>query len=66
VPWSRINKGVEKRSLVALEAAYQRALKIKAIEEKHVGGQKISPADLGGKSVYDYFQSTLERELLQK
>jgi len=50
---------------VALESAYQRALKIKAIEDKHFGGQKISPAAVGGKSVYDYFQSTLERELLQ-
>jgi len=49
----------------ALESAYQRALKIKAIEDKHFGGQKISPAAVGGKSVYDYFQSTLERELLQ-
>ncbi|MFM7716817.1 MAG: hypothetical protein ACKO7A_30160, partial [Microcystis sp.] len=26
---------------------------------------QISPAAVGGKSVYDYFQSTLERELLQ-
>jgi hypothetical protein len=42
---------------VALESAYQRALKIKAIEDKHFGGQKISPAAVGGKSVYDYFQS---------
>jgi len=65
VPWNRVNQWVERRSLVALESAYQRALKIKAIEDKHFGGQKISPAAVGGKSVYDYFQSTLERELLQ-
>ncbi|MFM7354920.1 MAG: proton extrusion protein PcxA [Microcystis aeruginosa] len=65
MPWNRVNQWVERRSLVALESAYQRALKIKAIEDKHFGGQKISPAAVGGKSVYDYFQSTLERELLQ-
>ncbi|TRV08408.1 MAG: hypothetical protein EWV41_10500 [Microcystis wesenbergii Mw_MB_S_20031200_S109] len=65
MPWNRVNQWVERRSLVALESAYQRALKIKAIEDQHFGGQKISPAAVGGKSVYDYFQSTLERELLQ-
>lgn len=65
MPWNRVNQWVERRSLVALESAYQRALKIKAIEDKHFGGQKISPAALVGKSVYDYFQSTLERELFQ-
>jgi hypothetical protein len=65
VPWNRVNQWVERRALVALESAYQRALKIKAIEDKHFGGQKISPTAVEGKSVYDYFQSTLERELLQ-
>lgn len=65
VPWNRVNQWVERRSLGALESAYQRALKIKAIEDKHFGAQKISPAAVGGKSVYDYFQSTLERELFQ-
>jgi hypothetical protein len=56
---------MERRALSALNDAYQRALKIRAIEEKHFGGQKISPDHAGGKSVYDYFQSTLERELLR-
>jgi hypothetical protein len=65
VPGNRVNQWLERRTLVALESAYQRALKIKAIEDKHFGGQKISPTAVGGKSVYDYFQSTLERELLQ-
>lgn len=65
MPWNRVNQWVERRSLGALESAYQRALKIKAIEDKHFGAQKISPAAVGGKSVYDYFQSTLERELFQ-
>ncbi|MFM7712064.1 MAG: proton extrusion protein PcxA, partial [Microcystis sp.] len=40
MPWNRVNQWVERRSLVALESAYQRALKIKAIEDKHFGGQK--------------------------
>jgi hypothetical protein len=62
---NRVNQWLERRALVALESAYQRALKIKAIEDKHFGGQKISPTAVEGKSVYDYFQSTLERELLQ-
>lgn len=65
VAWNRVNQWIERRAMLALESAYQRALKIKTIEDQHFGGQKISPSAIGGKSVYDYFQSSLERELLQ-
>ena len=39
MPWNRVNQWVERRSLGALESAYQRALKIKAIEDQQIGGQ---------------------------
>ncbi|MEG3437331.1 CemA protein [Pannus brasiliensis CCIBt3594] len=63
--WGRVNGWIERRALNALSDAYRRAMTIRAIEEKHFGGQKISPDHAGGKSVYEYFRGTLDRELLQ-
>ncbi|MEB3311512.1 MAG: CemA protein [Snowella sp.] len=62
---NRANQWVNQRSLKALENAYQQAKVIKSIEEKHFEGQKISPDSDRGQSVYDYFKSSLDRELAQ-
>ncbi|NET26494.1 proton extrusion protein PcxA [Okeania sp. SIO1I7] len=48
----------------ALDMAYDAALKIKAIEDKHFEGQKISLASASyGDSVKSYFNSELKRSL---
>ena len=48
----------------ALDLAYNAALKIKAIEEEHFDGQKISPASANyGNSVQSYFNVELKRYL---
>ncbi|GGA56444.1 hypothetical protein CYANOKiyG1_77340 [Okeania sp. KiyG1] len=48
----------------ALDMAYDAALNIKAMEEKHFGGQKISLASASyGDSVKSYFNSELKRYL---
>ncbi len=62
---NQVSKWVNQRSLTALEDAFSRAKKIKAIEDKHFSGGKISADTAGGKSVYDYFKTILDRELLQ-
>ncbi|MDJ0737473.1 MAG: proton extrusion protein PcxA [Nostocaceae cyanobacterium] len=48
----------------SLDEAYKAALQIKAIEDKHFNGNKISP-DLAiySSSVMDYFQSDLDKQL---
>jgi hypothetical protein len=56
---------MNRRSLKTLDNAYHGALAIKAIEDKHFEGKKIVPDSERGKSVFDYFQSTLNRELLK-
>lgn len=62
---NRVNQWVNKRSLNALSKACSGAKTIKMLEEQYFEGQKISPDSEKGKSVYDYFQGILERELLQ-
>ncbi|MEA5575209.1 proton extrusion protein PcxA [Anabaena sp. UHCC 0451] len=48
----------------SLEEAYQTALKIKEIEDKHFNGNKISPdAAMYSSSVMDYFQADLKKLL---
>lgn len=63
--FNQVRQWVNQGSLKALDQAYQRACAIKAIEDQHFGGKKITVNIEGGKSVFDYFQATLERELLQ-
>ena len=48
----------------SLEEAYQSALKIKEIEDKHFNSKKISPDNtMYGSSVIDYFQADLRKLL---
>lgn len=61
--FNKISRWVNQQALRTLEDAYQGAVAIKAIEDKHFGGKKIAPDVERGKSVFDYFQSTLERQL---
>jgi len=62
---NRANQWVNQRSLKALEKAYQQAGIIKNLEDRHFNGQKISPDGDRGQSVFDYFKSSLDRELTQ-
>ncbi len=61
--WSNVNQWVKKIPTKALNAAYQSALAIKALEERHFGGKMISPEVEGGQSVYEYYKTVLAREL---
>ncbi|NJK53481.1 MAG: hypothetical protein HC936_12950 [Leptolyngbyaceae cyanobacterium SU_3_3] len=48
----------------ALDQAYNAALKIKAVEDEHFGGQKISPTMVTMTSnVFAYFESDLKKYL---
>ncbi len=60
---SNVNQWVKKIPTKALNAAYQSALAIKAIEDQYFGGKMISPEIEGGQSVYEYYKSVLDREL---
>lgn len=60
---NNISRWVNQLPLRVLEDAYQGAIAIKAIEDKHFGGQKIAPDSERGKSIFDYFESNLNREL---
>jgi hypothetical protein len=62
---NRANQWVNQRSLKALDQAYQQAGIIKNLEDKHFNGQKIAPDSDRGQSVFDYFKSSLDRELTQ-
>jgi hypothetical protein len=62
---NRTNQWVNQRSLKALDRAYQQAGIIKNLEDKHFNGQKIAPDSDRGQSVFDYFKSSLDRELTQ-
>lgn len=62
---NRTNQWVNQRSLQALDRAYQQAGIIKNLEDKHFNGQKIAPDSDRGQSVFDYFKSSLDRELTQ-
>ncbi|ACK71157.1 CemA family protein [Gloeothece citriformis PCC 7424] len=61
----QVKQWLNKRSWNALDQAYTGAKTIKMIENQHFEGQKISPETAKGKSLYDYFKSLLDRELLQ-
>ena len=62
---NQANQWVNQRSLQALDKAYQQAGIIKNLEDKHFNGQKIAPDSDRGQSVFDYFKSSLDRELAQ-
>ena len=62
---NRANQWVNQRSLKALDRAYQQAGVIKNLEDKHFNGKKIAPDSDRGQSVFDYFKSSLDRELTQ-
>ena len=61
--WSNVNQWVKNIPTKALNTAYQSALAIKVIEDRHFGGKMISPEVEGGQSVYEYYKSVLDREL---
>ena len=61
--WSNVNQWVKKIPTKALNAAYQSALAIKALEDRYFGGKMISPEVEGGQSVYEYYKTVLDREL---
>lgn len=60
---NNVNQWLQTIPLKALNNAYQSAIKIKAIEDQHFQGKMISADGEGGKSVYDYYKSALDREL---
>ncbi|ELS04656.1 CemA family [Xenococcus sp. PCC 7305] len=61
--WSKVNQWLRNIPTKALNASYQSALAIKAIEDQHFGGKMISPEVEGGQSVYEYYKTVLDREL---
>ncbi|KGF72788.1 hypothetical protein DO97_04700 [Neosynechococcus sphagnicola sy1] len=58
-----IHRWVNQIALDRLEDAYQGALVIKEIEDKHFEGDRIGLRPGKGKTVCDYFRTQLEREL---
>lgn len=62
---SGLNRWVNRSSLKALEDAYQGALAIKKIEDTHFEGRAIINQPDKGKTVSDYFQTQLDRQLLR-
>ncbi len=62
---NRTNQWLNRRSLKALDQAYQQAIIIKNIEDKHFNSQKIAPDSDRGQSIFEYFKSSLDRELAQ-
>lgn len=61
--FKKINKFIQSYPLKTLENGYQSAIKIKEIEDQHFQGKMISADGEGGKSVYDFYKSSLDREL---
>ena len=62
--WRRANQWFYRTADRALDEAYKAALKIKAIEDEHFGGQKIDiPIDYSGNQVATYFQNDLNKYL---
>lgn len=59
----QLNHWVNQSSLQKLEAAYNAAVAIQAIEAKHFNGQSVSSNSNKGKIITDYFQVQLNREL---
>ena len=64
-PWTAKLQGwFNQTALHSLDQAYNGAIAIQTLEQKHFHGQKIAP--VGDKlSVYAYFKSQLERDLLK-
>jgi hypothetical protein len=62
---TQINQRIYQNALVALEQAYQAATVIKSIEETHFNGDAILIQPGMGKTVTDYFETQLKRQLLR-
>ena len=63
--WTKVNQWGQKIPTNALNTAYQSALAIKNIEDQYFQGNMISPEGQGGQSVYKYYKSALDRELIK-
>lgn len=62
--WRKANKWFFRTADRALDEAYKAALKIKAIEDEHFGGNTISiPPEYAGNQVASYFQNDLNKYL---
>ncbi|MBD2451954.1 CemA family protein [Nostoc sp. FACHB-152] len=61
---NKLNSLVNGLATSGLEDAYQAANAIKTMEIKHFGGDRIVLSANNGKTVADYFQTQLERQLL--
>lgn len=62
--WRRANQWFYRTADRALDEAYKAALKIKAIEDEHFGGEKIAlPANRDGNQVATYFHNDLHKYL---
>jgi CemA family len=62
--WLRANQWFSRTADRALDEAYKAALKIKAIEDEHFGGEKILiPAEYTKNQVATYFQNDLNKYL---
>jgi hypothetical protein len=62
--WRKANQWFYRTADRALDEAYKAALKIKAIEDEHFGGDKIEiPIGVAGNQVATYFQTDLNKYL---
>jgi hypothetical protein len=62
--WRKANQWLYRTADRALDGAYKAALKIKAIEDEHFGGEKIViSAEHNGNQVATYFQNDLNKYL---
>ncbi len=62
--WRKVNQWFYRTADRALDEAYKAALKIKAIEDEHFGGEKISiPSQAAGNQIAAYFQTDLNKYL---
>jgi CemA family len=62
--WRRANQWFYRTADRALDEAYKAALKIKAIEDEHFGGEKIAiSSEATGNQVATYFQNDLNKYL---
>ncbi|HEY9801612.1 MAG TPA: hypothetical protein V6D25_14745 [Leptolyngbyaceae cyanobacterium] len=61
---NKLNDLVNGLATSGLEDAYRAANAIRVIEVKHFGGDRIVLSANNGKTVTDYFQTQLERQLL--
>ena len=61
--WSKANVFLKNIPTKALNTAYQSAMTIEKIENEYFEGKMISPDVEGGKCVYEYYKSELDREL---